>query len=139
MPYCTRQDIADRVGEDLLQRIADADQDGAEDLATITQAIADVDGQITARIAGRWPTYVGIATPVLLPIAVDLVVDRLARDHVSTEDIQRRAAQARADLAAIGRGEAVPDPAEAAVSAADADDGEVIWEQGRREFSGGGY
>lgn len=137
MAYCTRQDIADRVGEDLLQRVADADMDGAEDGNTIAQAIADVDGQITARIAGRWPTYIGIPTTVLLPIAVDLVMDRLARGPMATDDIQRRAAQARADLAAISRGEAVPDPAETAASAAD--EGEVIWEQGRREFSGGGY
>lgn len=136
--YCTRADIEDRIGAEQLALIGDADQDGAEDLNTVARAIADVDAWITSRIARRWPAYVGVATDILRPLAVDLAVGRLARGPMRTDDYSARAEQARKDVLAIGADNgAVPDAAEAAPAAIGA--GEVAFVAGRHVFSGGGF
>jgi phage gp36-like protein len=137
MAYCTREDLETRLGPAEVMRLGDQDQDGAEDPDAVAKALVDIGALISGRIAQRWPAYVGQASDVLTPIAVDLVVDRLAVGSLSTEDIRRRADRARADLAAIGKGDMVPSSAE--LPSAGQGAGEVSFEPGRREFSGGGY
>jgi phage gp36-like protein len=135
MAYCTRADLEAAIGFDALARIADADMDGSEDSASVDAVIADIDALISSKIARPWPDYVGVSTVVLRPIAVDLVVDRLARGPASTDDIQRRAKQARADLEAIAAGTAQPDVGIPAAGTA----GMVEFSAGRKVFPGGIY
>jgi phage gp36-like protein len=135
--YCTRDDIEARLGYDPTARLADADMDGHEDVATLEQAIADVSGYITSRIARRWPAYVDQPTDILTPIAVDLVAHRLARGPMRSDDLADRAKAAEAALALIASGDAVPHADEAAPDQQGA--GEVVFEMGRREFGGGGF
>lgn len=135
--YATRADIEAQVGADLLIRVADLDQDGAEDMGAVARAIADVDATISSRLALRWPAYIGVSTPVLRPIAVDLIIDRLARGTARTDDIRQRGQAALAALADLAAGRAVPDAAEASVTAEGA--GDVQMSSTRRAFQGGGF
>lgn len=134
--YATRADLEARLGLEEVARLGDANADGQEDLDVIEAAIADTDALISAHLVQRWPAYVGVSTVVLRGIAVPLIHEALARGPMLTQDITTRAERARVLLGGLARGSIAPDDSEPTDTAAA---GEVEWQAGRREFSGGGY
>lgn len=116
--YTTREAIAARRGSLPLEVLADADQDGAEDLGRVAGAIAEVDALIDGALARHWPAAVGISTPLLGMIAVDLVLDRLAVGLARTEEIIAAGKAATARLKDIQDGRLDPNPAAAGATPA---------------------
>jgi phage gp36-like protein len=136
MSYCTRTDLEARLGYAEVARLADADMDGQEDALTLDQAIADTDALIDGALGPRWPECIGQPSALLVPVAVDLVAERLARGPMRSDDLTDRADRARRTLADIAAGRIPPcSAAAAAVPSA----GDVEWEAGRRVFTGGGF
>lgn len=110
MSYTTRAALEARRGTRTLAVLADADQDGSEDLGTVEATIAAVDALIDSALAIRWPAVVGRPTAVLGMIAVDLVIGRLATGLARSEEIIEAEARAEKRLAAVAAGDLDPDP-----------------------------
>lgn len=104
--YATRDDLNAAYGPELVARLA-MRPEIEDDAQTVARALADVAGVIDARLSVRFALPLPVVPSVLVAIAVDLVIARLASGEggVSlTDDLKRREDQARADLKAIAEG-----------------------------------
>lgn len=116
MPYATAADIAEIYGAETLQRLADADGNGAPGDASIERAMSYACAQIDSYIGGRY-TLPLLSTPTLVKmLAIDIAVYRLAQDHTRlTEEIAKRYDDAIRQLRALSEGKAIlPIPAQGA-------------------------
>jgi phage gp36-like protein len=74
MAYCTRQDLVDRIGEELLVEASDLERTGVANEARITRAIADADAEIDAYAQARYSVPLAGPPDMIRKIAVDLAL-----------------------------------------------------------------
>lgn len=137
MSYCTRADLEARLSAATVAILADPDQDGHEETASVAQAITDIDGLIDGALAVRWSSLLGQTSALLTMIAVDLVIGRLARGVARTDEIVEREADAVRRLRQIQSGDLHPAPSTAGTTAGDEE--LALFASGRRVFAGGGF
>ena len=112
--YCAVQDLIDRHGDDELLLLADRNRDGEMDADVLDQAIADAADEIDAYVAARYPLPLATVPGVLLRVACDIVVYRLAvTADLETEERRKRYDDAVKFLTALSRGDTalgIPSP-----------------------------
>lgn len=74
MAYCTRQDLADRLGEDQLRELTDFEQTGEVNEERIARAIEDASAEIDAYAQHRYQVPFDLAPPIIRKVAIDLAV-----------------------------------------------------------------
>lgn len=115
MPYCTRQDLVDRLSGSGLLVTADDDQDGAAsgaEGAALDRAIESASAEINASLAPRGLIPWATGNAWLRDRAVDLAAERLAerRGGVAPASFTAAAGRSREWLDQVRRGELrVPD------------------------------
>lgn len=77
MAYATLQDLIERFGEAEIVGLADRDGDGTPDAEAIDAAAADVDAEIDAHLAGRYPLPLSTVPLILRQLAATLMRERL--------------------------------------------------------------
>lgn len=103
--YATVQDIIDRYGEEALLLLADRDGDGTVDQEVVDRARADAGALIDSYLATKYELPLTTMPPVLVPLAVDIIVYRLASEaDVATEERRQRYDDALATLTRISKG-----------------------------------
>lgn len=108
MTYVTAADLANRIGQDELTRLADRDGDDVADTGVIDAAIAEADGIIDGYLAGRYDLPLSTVPPLLTSIACDLVVNGL-HPWGAPEDVRNRKNDALKMLQQIADGKLVLD------------------------------
>ncbi|OPZ09519.1 MAG: hypothetical protein BWZ08_00352 [candidate division BRC1 bacterium ADurb.BinA292] len=106
MAYATLNELADRLGPELLLLVADDDGDGAADEPVIEAALTDAAGEIDRALAGRYATPVADPPDLLRRWCIDLAIERLFVRHRDALPAEHAAlaALARRALAAIADG-----------------------------------
>lgn len=104
MTYAARSDLNETFGPDMVDRLAirPDDEDGAQAVArALAHAASLIDGRLSVRFTLPLPTV----PPLLVAIACDLAIARLASDATAlTDDLKDREKTARADLDRIADG-----------------------------------
>lgn len=136
MPYCTRDDLVTRFGEEEIIRLTDHDNSvGAVVDAVLDQAIADATGEIDGYIAVRHSLPLPQVPAMLVQIACDIARYYLYEDHAH-EQVRERYEDARRRLEGIAAGKihlGLPEPA------GSREDSLAEFHSGRHEFKGGGW
>ncbi len=90
MPYCTQADILTRIGAEELVALADLDDDGTADAATVAEAIADADGHLNSYLETKFTVPIAPVPDVLVKRSTSLAIYflQLRRNSV-TEDMQK--------------------------------------------------
>lgn len=103
--YATRDDLNQAYSADLVDRLAIrlGDEDGSE---AVTRALAHADSVIDACLSTRFTLPLPSVPAILVGIAADLTVARLAGADAAnlTDDIKHREKTARTDLDKIADG-----------------------------------
>lgn len=103
--YATAKDILDRYGP-TAEALAGPDADGNPDTARMERALAEAESEIDTTLAARYRLPPVTVPPVLRRIAVDLAVAALPQNGGDEASLfERRGKEARALLAAIGKGD----------------------------------
>ena len=100
--YATPEDLQTALGEQRLIRIADRDDDRIPDEAVIRDALARASAEIDAALGVRYRLPLASVPERLRSLAIDLAHYHLDLDP--TDDLGRRAKDARAALRAIASG-----------------------------------
>ena len=97
MPYCTSAELADRFGTDELVQITNpTDPEAvAVNAQRVTDAIADIDALIDAKLQVRYALPLATVPRVLRNIACDLVRARLYEDRITDHVAAREKAAMR--------------------------------------------
>jgi phage gp36-like protein len=77
MPYCTQENILDRIDEAALIQLTDEAGEGEIDDDKVTAAIADADATIDAYCQGRYTLPLSPVPPKITQISVDIAVYNL--------------------------------------------------------------
>jgi phage gp36-like protein len=77
MAYCTRQDLVERLGEDVLKEVSDLDRHDQVDEGRVTRAIEEASAEIDGYAQARYVVPFDPVPRALRTIAVDLAVYRL--------------------------------------------------------------
>ncbi len=126
MAYCTAEDIAKRLSENILIELTDDDDAGVVDADVVAAAIADADEEIDAFLSMRYTLPFSTTPAIVLRMSADLAVCRLyaRRDHIELPKQWADRCQAgRRMLEKMAEGKLrldVPDPA------ASSDDGVAV-------------
>lgn len=88
MPYCTKQDLIDRFGEDELIQLTDRANLGVIDDTVLNQAIADADAEINGYLANYSLPLTTVPT-VLVRGACD-IARYFLYDDAATEQVTKR-------------------------------------------------
>lgn len=122
MAYATRQDLIDRIGEQVLIQLTDRADPPARliDETVLAQALGDAEAEVNAYLAGKFPLPLANVPLVLTRITTDLVRYLLHGANVTPEirDRYRDAITFLRDVAA-GRATLGLDETETKVSASD--------------------
>jgi len=116
MAYATQGDIADLYGAEALALVADRDGDGAPETAAVDRALSDASAEIDAYLRVRYDTPVAPVPQLLIQLACDIALYRLAQTaDVRTDEHRVRYEDAMAALRRLSRGEMMlppppPDP-----------------------------
>lgn len=108
MTYVTASDLANRIGQDELTRLADRDGDDVADTGVIDASIAEAGGIIDGYLAGRYDLPLSDTPAVLKSIACDLVICGL-HPWDAPEDVHNRKKDAIKMLQQIADGKLVLD------------------------------
>lgn len=104
--YCTQADLEQRFGRDYVLSLADRDRDGEADAGVIDQALDDAAAEINAYVAGRYALPLPSVPPLLVRIACDVAIYRLAPGPGDvTDELRRRFEDAVSLLRRISSGE----------------------------------
>lgn len=87
--YCTRDDIIELYGYDLLVRIADHDKDGEPDPEIVIKGIRGATEVCDAYLSAQYPVPVSPVPGIVRTCAIDIAVYRMALDR------QRRSEEMR--------------------------------------------
>jgi len=91
MAYITQALLEDRLGLSEVVLYADRDGDGLADADVVARAIDDASAEMDGYLAGRYSLPIsGTVPPLLVRIAADLALYRLALAHQVTEELRRR-------------------------------------------------
>jgi len=77
MAYCSRQDLVDRIGEDLLKDLTDRESTGAINEERATQAMEDASAEIDSYAQERYTVPLSPVTRMVQSVAVDIAIYRL--------------------------------------------------------------
>ncbi|MDH5786403.1 MAG: DUF1320 family protein [Chromatiales bacterium] len=89
MPYCTKQNLIDRYGEEELIQLTDRAGNGVIDDGVLDQAITDAAAEIDGYLAGRYQLPLAVTPPILTVYACDMTRYRLY-DDAATEQVEKR-------------------------------------------------
>ncbi|MBM4394365.1 MAG: DUF1320 domain-containing protein [Deltaproteobacteria bacterium] len=78
MAYCTRQDLVDRIGEDLLRGWSDLEATGVANEGRLTRAIEDAGAEIDSYAQTRFAVPFVPTPSKIRQVAVDLAIWNLA-------------------------------------------------------------
>lgn len=83
MAYCSRQDLVDRIGEDLLKDLTDREAAGRVNEARVAQSITAASAEIDSYAGERYPVPLSPVPDTVRARAVDIAIYRLlvARGH----------------------------------------------------------
>lgn len=85
--YITRQDIADRIGEDELTVLSDRDNDGIADEAVIDRAISDATDEINMHLSVRYQMPLPQVPDTIKRLAVNLALYWLSEGDGSLSEL----------------------------------------------------
>lgn len=85
--YITRQDIADRIGEDELIVLSDRDNDGSADEAVIDRAISDATDEINMHLSVRYQMPLPTVPDTIKRLAVNLALYWLSEGDGSLSEL----------------------------------------------------
>ncbi len=104
MTYATRDDLVTAYGQDMVDRLSIRmeDPDGSQ---TVARALNYSDGLIDAQLSVKFVLPLPVVPQLLVDVAVDLAIGRMADSpDIATDEIRRREERARADLKAMADG-----------------------------------
>lgn len=104
MPYCTKQNMIDRYGQEELIQLTDRANVGAIDDQVLDQAIADASGEIDSYLAGRYSLPLATVPVSLIKIACNMTRYNLY-DDAASETVRQRYEDAIKFLRAVGTGQ----------------------------------
>ena len=116
MAYATQTDIETLYGADALALVADRDGDGTVETAAVDRALSDASAEIDAYLRVRYDTPVDPVPQLLVQLACDVALYRLAQTaDVRTEEHRTRYEDAMAALKRLSSGQMMlppppPDP-----------------------------
>jgi len=102
MSYAVQADIDNRYGGELLLTIADRDGDGVVDADAVALALSDADQLVDAHLVERYQLPLATVPDLLVAIAVDVAVYKLA--SLPTEEQRKRYDDALKLLKSIATG-----------------------------------
>jgi len=110
MAYCTRQDLVDRIGEDLLTEISDLERHGQVGEDRVTQAIDAASAEIDSYAMQRYPVPFSPVPAMVKQTAVTIAVFKLFASHgfatESADKVHADAYKAAVDwLKLLGKGQ----------------------------------
>lgn len=80
VPYCTRQDLEERLGADQLRELTDFEETGEVNEDRVARAIEDAQAEVDAYAAHRYPVPFADPVPAMIrKVALDLTVYALFR------------------------------------------------------------
>ncbi len=125
MVYCTQAEVELRIGREELIALADLDEDGTADAATVAEAIQDADGHLNSYLAVKFTVPIAPVPDVLVKRSTSLAIYflQLRRNSV-TEDVQKEFDWIQKWLADLVAGKATLD---AAVLPAEAAGAATVW------------
>jgi len=85
MPYCTLNDLKEKVPEATLIDLTDDENTGAVVTSRIDRAIADADAEIDGYCAGRYSVPLNPVPAIILKFSVDIAIYNLMQRKESTE------------------------------------------------------
>lgn len=136
MPYCTRDDMVVRFGEEEIIRLTDHDNStGVVVDDVLNRALEDAAGEIDGYIAVRHSLPLPQVPAMLIQIACDIARYYLYEDHAH-DQVRERYEDARRRLEGIAAGRihlGLPEPAGSNEA------GLAHFVSGRNEFKGGGW
>ncbi len=104
MPYCSKQDLIDRFGEEELISLTDRDGMSMIDDQVLNQAIADADALMDGYLGSRYQLPLANVPQSLKPLACNMTRYQL-HDDQSSEQVTERNKAAHAFLKSVSKGE----------------------------------
>ncbi|OUR62055.1 hypothetical protein A9Q74_06295 [Colwellia sp. 39_35_sub15_T18] len=104
MPYCTKQDLIDRFGEDELIDLTDRDNMSVIDETVLDQAIADGSAEMDGYLGGRYQLPLVTVPPVLKALCCNIARYKLY-DEQASEQVTKRYDSAIKFLFSVSKGE----------------------------------
>ena len=104
MPYCVKQDLIDRFGEDELISLTDRNNTGAIDESVLNQAINDACAEMDGYIASRYALPLINVPQTLKPLACNMARFNLY-DEQASEQVTKRYDGALKFLQSVSKGE----------------------------------
>lgn len=103
MPYLTTTEYEARFGTAEAIRLTDRDQSGTVNSDDIAAALTDASATVDGYVGARYAVPLSPVPEIIVRITADLARERL-HDDSPTDQVTRRADQARKDLEAIAKG-----------------------------------
>lgn len=104
MPYCTKQDLIDRFGQDELVDLTDRDSTGMIDDTVLDQAISDASAEMDGYLASRYQLPLVNIPQTLKPLACNIARYKLY-DEQASEQVTKRYDAAIKFLFSVSKGE----------------------------------
>lgn len=105
MPYITRDDIINSIGESDFVLLADRDNDGVADTAVVDRAIAAAESEVSSYVGQRYALPLEETPPILIDVTVAMAVYRLAdTPDIMTEHRRQKYEDARGWLTKLAQG-----------------------------------
>lgn len=135
MPYCTKQNLIDRFGEEELIQLTDRENLGAIDDSVLDAALADADEEIDGKLAVRYRLPLATVPPRLVRMACDIARHSLYADNPTATVVDRyNSALDYLRAVAAGKEQLLNQGGATAETA-----GVAEFDPGRSVFTGGGY
>jgi phage gp36-like protein len=104
MPYCTKQDVIDRFGENELMDLTDRDNMGVIVDSVLDQAISDASAEMDGYLGGRYQLPLVTVPPVLKALCCNIARYKLY-DEQASEQVTKRFDAAIKFLFSVSKGE----------------------------------